>query len=53
MHDFSEIQPAVECALAMKATFFDSPSSTNLAAAAVASTITETPPEVTSLAKVV
>lgn len=57
MSDFAEIQPAVECALAMKATFFDSPSMAALAAAEVpaASSITETPPQVTDslLAKVV
>ena len=56
MNDFAEIQPAVECALAMKATFYDSPSVPSLAAAeAAGSSITETPPEVASppLAKVV
>ncbi|MFO0742948.1 MAG: acetylglutamate kinase [Labilithrix sp.] len=56
MNDFAEIQPAVESALAMKATFYDSPSVPSLAAAEEAgSSITETPPDVASppLAKVV
>lgn len=40
MTDFAEIQPAVECALAMKATFSDSPS---IPAPALADAIAETP----------
>jgi acetylglutamate kinase len=48
MSDFAEIKPAVECALAMKATFHDSPS---MAALAAANESTETP--AVPLAKVI